>query len=538
MRNGPLGSMVGRHRGADLLRGMLLALFLVNILTSWESPLAEEPLNFSQVPVPQHRLPIPSTTQAIDGEPAQDAWVPEVNEELSRGLAAELYPVVAPATVVVRTSHGHGTGFIIDDSGWVVTNFHVVDGADIDPKSGALRVMVNRGRLGAEGYMELEERPLSALVQKFSRDKDLALLWLEDTPNDLLPLPTILLSERGPEPGGECIALGHPAAGMLWTLRTGQIAGVGKWPTEMIDVVMARLATSDADRQEFDAALKGAKQRTVVLSTCGLNPGDSGGPLVDQEGRLVAVTFAIPRNPGHEGISLDKFSYHVHLDELKGFLADRPASPQVFIPEPWPKGMFGAPADLDGDKQADVWWCWASPDEDPVGLLADLDRDSAKKARVTGGFSELRPDQWDFEFAYRPGSQARAFYDTDNDGQVDLILTGGHSGQIEHALRFAKDEWSQDDSLKGRILDARYFTDQFFRDRFAAMVRLLKSNADRTAEVAARPQSRESSEHGDGGNKTAPKAAGWSTWSTSLVSAIIGGLIVAFFVARRQRRAG
>src|SRR5205823_1780693 len=155
---------------------------------------------------------------------------------------------------------------------------------------------------------------------KESVEKDLALLKLADTPPRDQPLPVIGLASQAPAVGDDCVAIGHPRASVLWTARSGEVAGVGQWPHDRIDVVMSRLASSGKDRDDLARALKSIGSRKVLISTCGLNPGDSGGPLLDVKGQLIAVSFAVPAAEEGERIRIDKFSYHVHLDEVKDFL--------------------------------------------------------------------------------------------------------------------------------------------------------------------------------------------------------------------------
>src|SRR5262249_19514943 len=85
---------------------------------------------------------------------ASDAWKPAINDDKLRGPAANVFPKVAPAVVVVRAGNGHGTGAIVDPAGWVITNHHVIADAERDPATGALLARVYLGKLD-DGFMRL-----------------------------------------------------------------------------------------------------------------------------------------------------------------------------------------------------------------------------------------------------------------------------------------------------------------------------------------------------------------------------------------------
>src|SRR3954470_15588789 len=88
---------------------------------------------------------------------APQARGPTVRERIApvpsaKGDIRELYRKVAPATVLVRSRHGFGTGVIIDARGYVLTNHHVIaDAQSVDFKR---KVTVELGTLSAGGYME------------------------------------------------------------------------------------------------------------------------------------------------------------------------------------------------------------------------------------------------------------------------------------------------------------------------------------------------------------------------------------------------
>lgn len=85
---------------------------------------------------------------------------------------------------------------------------------------------------------------------------------------------------------------------------------------------------------------RGAARAIYPVAACGINPGDSGGPLLDDKGELVAVTFAIPKGGTDQGISLDNFAYHVHLEEgLQAFYdTDGDGAIDLMISNPDGKG--------------------------------------------------------------------------------------------------------------------------------------------------------------------------------------------------------
>jgi S1-C subfamily serine protease len=391
-------------------------------------------------------------------------------KERARGPGLTVYPLVAPATVVVSTSHGHGTGFVIDPQGWIITNHHVVADADVDPATRSLRVTVHVGRLENQ-FMRVIEPGIPALVYKANQQQDLALVKLLRMPAGMTALPALRLADAVPAPGADCIAIGHPARGMLWTIRSGEIAGSGMWPREMIDVVMQRLIATGRDREQLQEILDHAPQRKVLISTCGLNPGDSGGALVNARGEVVGVSFGIPRTDEGENAHFDKFSYHVHLDELRAFLAQRPAAPSASVPDPWPAGSYFSLEDLDGDGVPDTLVFAASPRGPITGVLVDLAQSSRLERGARPSPERLKSD-WHFQFALQLSPVPRAFYDTDNAGRINLILTGrsgDDAGEIAEELRLEQGSWTAVKNPRGKLLDPSRLEDKALRDRLVAI---------------------------------------------------------------------
>ena len=145
---------------------------------------------------------------------------------------------------------GSGTGFVWDESGLIVTNFHVIAGAH------ELTVTL-------QDQMEYE-----AQVIGVAPEKDLAVLRIEDPPDDLVALPIGDSSELSV--GRKVLAIGNPF-GLDTTLTTGIVSAL-------------------------DREIQAPGNRTirgVIQTDAAINPGNSGGPLLNSLGQLVGVNTAI-----------------------------------------------------------------------------------------------------------------------------------------------------------------------------------------------------------------------------------------------------
>lgn len=349
-------------------------------------------------------------------------WNARASQDRTRGLALSLYAKVAPATIVVRTAEGHGTGFFVDRSGLVVTNHHVVANARIDAESGARIVTLHVGKLLQDGTMEFVEKAYPGVVLKSDPAKDLALVKMTQLPEGMTSVPFLRLATKSPLIGSDVVAVGHPAAGMLWTARSCEVAAIGQWPKDYVDVLMPRLILSGSgtsDEEEIKKLLATEPPRKVVLTPCHVNPGDSGGPIVNADGDVVAVTFAMGRVS--EDQNLDKFSYHVFVEEVSDFMLEIPSRPEVTPPSPWPPAAGGGLEDRDRDGKIDTLLFWVPP-ERLSGVLFDLDENSVVSSAREIAQSDEGRSRWDFEFSIVFLPSTAALYDRDNDGKLDAVL--------------------------------------------------------------------------------------------------------------------
>ncbi|MEM9692736.1 MAG: serine protease, partial [Myxococcota bacterium] len=295
------------------------------------------------------------TTERVASEKLVDrrsrTGLPEDNLDQVKNRAApvpkassEIYRTVAPATVVIRAGGGFGTGVIVDEAGWILTNHHVIaDGAteELNYKATVLLGDLN----SATGAMERRRDEYEAYVHKFDKLRDIALLKLTDPPKNL---QAVAISKRSPVPGDSVVAIGHAGAGMLWALKSGQISALGK-----MSETLAALAQFKDDKaghkaeDKFKKMIESKKLGLVIQSTCNILPGDSGGPLLNDQGELVGLNVLVRRDFKTGGL----LGFHVHRDEVSTFAKNKPAKPAPNLPDPWKEGggdLAYEDADLDG----------------------------------------------------------------------------------------------------------------------------------------------------------------------------------------------
>jgi S1-C subfamily serine protease len=195
-------------------------------------------------------------------EPPPEAVAPEPPKK--EMTSADAYEKIRPSVVLVRGSpydgteevetkgsDSTGTGVVIVDTGVILTNLHVVDGAK------RIRVIFADG---LEAAAELiGARP----------EHDLAVLKAQSIPDDLEP--ATMRSTVGLRPGEAVLAVGFPF-GIGPSASAGVISGLGR---EYRSVEGKRILSNLI---QFDAAV---------------NPGNSGGPLVTNEGEVIGIVTGL-----------------------------------------------------------------------------------------------------------------------------------------------------------------------------------------------------------------------------------------------------
>jgi S1-C subfamily serine protease len=177
---------------------------------------------------------------------------------------------VMPAVVVIESTsgggvlggaNGTGSGFIFDPDGWILTNKHVVNGAD------EISVTLN------------DSRVFSGRVYGIDTLTDLAIVKIDATG---LPVATLGSSEEL-ELGQLAIAIGNPLGNFENTVTTGVVSGLGR----QIRAGDASGATSE-------------QLNNLIQTDAAINPGNSGGPLINSAGQVIGINTAV--NQDAQGI--------------------------------------------------------------------------------------------------------------------------------------------------------------------------------------------------------------------------------------------
>lgn len=219
--------------------------------------------------------PTPTASPASVPAPVLIATATSLPEALIAEMDAEdallinLYQRTNPAVVYIEVSVeqgdtrvplGSGSGFVIDTEGYIVTNHHVVEEADV------VRIIFSDGT--------------TTEAQVIGQDPyaDLAVIQVDIPPERLAPLE--LGDSSALQVGQRVIAIGNPF-GLEGTMTVGIISALGR--TLPAQVAQDTGFFSNPEIIQTDAAI---------------NPGNSGGPLLDTHGRVIGINYSIRSSTG------------------------------------------------------------------------------------------------------------------------------------------------------------------------------------------------------------------------------------------------
>jgi len=218
-----------------------------------------------------------------------DSFATEKLSEIEKSTI-DLFETHAPTVAYITTSNlernywsrnvseiprGSGSGFIWDQEGHIVTNFHVIQGAD--------RATVTL----------FDQTTYEAKLVGIAPNKDLAVLKIEAPIEKLIPIKKG--ESENLRVGQSVFAIGNPF-GLDYSLTTGIISALGR---------------------EINS-VAGIKIQDVIQTDAAINPGNSGGPLLNSSGELIGVNTAIySPNGASAGIG-----FSIPVDQVKWVVPD------------------------------------------------------------------------------------------------------------------------------------------------------------------------------------------------------------------------
>ncbi len=235
-----------------VLLGLLVSTGLQRALSPASPSLEAAPSPASRAPEAEPAAVQPRPAAARGDLDPEERHTIDIFKEASRSVAyitTQVQQVDFWTRNVFEVPQGTGSGFVWDDRGHVVTNFHVVQDAD------SAKVTI--------GVAEYD-----ATIVGFARDQDVAVLRIAAPREKLAPIR--VGTSAGLLVGQRVYAIGNPF-GLDFSLTTGIVSALGR----------------------TIQGVSGATIFDVIQTDAAINPGNSGGPLLDSGGRLIGMNTAI-----------------------------------------------------------------------------------------------------------------------------------------------------------------------------------------------------------------------------------------------------
>lgn len=210
---------------------------------------------------------VPESPNVLSGTLTEETALPENTDYFAELTVSEIAEVCSASTVTVQCQSGSaraiGSGFIISEDGYIVTNHHVIEPFE------EYQILLNDGNTFA------------AEVIHAIPEQDLVLLKI-----DAVDLPTASVGTSADAAvGDQVVAIGTPGSvKFAGTVTYGYISGLDR-PIEI----------KDDDKKVIGYA-------SMIQITAPINPGNSGGPLINRFGEVIAINTMKLTGEGYEGM--------------------------------------------------------------------------------------------------------------------------------------------------------------------------------------------------------------------------------------------
>ena len=238
---------------------------------------------------------------SVEWPPVQQPENPLSQDPFFRYFFGDFFPFPQMPGDTVPSSAG--TGFIIDEKGYILTNQHVV--GDLGENQ-TIKV-----RITTPDYSGEVEAKLLGADYKL----DLAILQIEK-PKELVKLPVVNLGDSDKSrPGEWVIAIGNPYGEQLeHTVTIGVLSAKGR-----------QITIPDTEKRRYKV------YENLMQTDAAINPGNSGGPLINIEGEVIGINTAV--NIAAQGIG---FAIPINTaKEVMNELIEKGEITREVVPRPW-----------------------------------------------------------------------------------------------------------------------------------------------------------------------------------------------------------
>jgi S1-C subfamily serine protease len=276
---------------------------------------------------------------SVEWPPVQQSSHPFANDPFFRFFFGDMFPFpMQPGETIPRSA---GTGFIIDERGYILTNQHVVGDLGEDQ---TIKV-----RITTPDYSGEVEAELLGADYKL----DLAVLQIEK-PEELDKLPVAKLGDSDKSrPGEWVIAIGNPYGEKLeHTVTIGVLSAKGR-----------QITIPDAERRQYKV------YENLMQTDAAINPGNSGGPLINIQGEVIGINTAV--NAAAQGIG-----FAIPINTAKEVIEELIETGKVTretTPQPW-VGIYY------NEISEDIAQYFKLPDTDGVIIVEVIPDSPAAKA--------------------------------------------------------------------------------------------------------------------------------------------------------------
>ena len=309
-----------------------------------------------------------------------------------RGSAKQIYKNYSKSVFYLYNPDvkAMGTGFLVDDSGLVLSNWHVAEKAT----NMFVWTLPEGGDKSVKFLFEKQDYYMASVIAT-NKKQDLALIKVSGLPKTIKPVN--LGSDDQIEVGDNVYAIGHPIS-YPWTFSSGMVSQV-------------------RENFEWDYDDTFTHTANVIQMQTPISTGNSGGPLFSSEGKVVGVN-TLGETQGQN------INFAVAVNQVKQFIKDNPYVAKVnplnaAMKKEFPKATT---QDYNNNGTIDTWYIDTNNNGSVDLAFLDDNEDGKVEAVLideneNGKWEETRVDE------NQDGTIDYVLLDEDEDGKNDLIAT-------------------------------------------------------------------------------------------------------------------